>query len=411
MLRPIAISLSPNTEVADVLLALRLFFSPWLFFQDSFTRLLEQWFRHFFDVSYAVSFSTGRGALLAILHSLNISGGDEVIVQSFTCVAVPNSIVALGARPVYVDIDDSLTLELKDLERKITEKTKAIIVQYTFGTPANMTKIKKIAKKYNIFVIIDYAHVVNNKNSTTLCDAAFFSLGRDKAFSSVFGGVAITNSKELGMRLRSFQKDLKNPSFFFCWQQLFHPIVINLIVLPFYNFFSFGKTILFFLQKLRLLSFPVTKEEKEGKVSEAFIKKFPNVLACLALFQLRRVGRFNKKRQELSEIYNNNLSKKYYKLLYRPEVPFLRFPVLVNGRNNIIEFMKGRGIHLGKWYSEVIDPKGVNFANIYYKKGSCPNAEFVARKIINLPTYPLMRTNDVERIIYLLNKYAENKAN
>src|SRR5258708_38627216 len=117
MKRPIALSLSPNTQTDDILRAVKMLFCPWKYVTGSAISSLEQWFRQYFDVSYAVSFASGRGALYAILKGLGIEEGDEVILQAFTCVAVPNAVLWAGAKPVYIDVTDSLTLDTNKLEQ------------------------------------------------------------------------------------------------------------------------------------------------------------------------------------------------------------------------------------------------------------------------------------------------------
>ncbi|HSX40366.1 MAG TPA: aminotransferase class I/II-fold pyridoxal phosphate-dependent enzyme, partial [Candidatus Saccharimonadales bacterium] len=228
--RPIAISLSPNTQTSDILLALKTLLAPWNYYKGNYATALEQWFVKNFKVASAVSFNSGRSSLFAILKALDIQKGDEILMQTFTCVAVPNAIIWAGAKPVYVDIDKTLTMDAKDLERKITAKTKAILVQHTFGIPSNMDEIRTLARKNKLIVIEDCAHTIgavyNGKKLGTLSDVAFFSLGRDKAFSSVFGGMAITNNRTLGNKLKSIQKKKNNPNVFWVFQQLLHPVAV-----------------------------------------------------------------------------------------------------------------------------------------------------------------------------------------
>lgn len=404
----IAISLSPNAQGKDVFLALKLLFSPWLFFQSDGVKSLEAWFRQYFKVSFAISFDSGRGAMLAILKALGVGKEDEVILQAFTCVAVPNAVIAAGAKPVYCDISEALTIDTEDLERKISQKTKAMIIQHTFGIPADLNQIIKIAKKYKLHVIEDCAHTVGVKQLGTYGIASFFSFGRDKAFSSVAGGIAITDNKLVGKKIRSFQKQLATPSFFWIIQQLLHPLAFYFI-LPFYETFSLGKIILIALQKVRLLSFPVVAEEKDGKAPS--VKKFTNALAYLALFQLRRINEFNKRREEISSVYLRDLNQHDFIAPYKKVIPFLRFPVLYEDRENLMRFLRKKRIYAGKWYSEVIDPKGVNFNNIFYQKGACPKAEYIASRIINLPTYPKMGISDAMEISSCLKEYVKNKRN
>lgn len=410
-MRPIALSLSPNTQGKDVFLAIKLLFSPWKYFGNSSVRQLEQWFRQYFAVSYAVSFNSGRSSLYAILLALGVKKDDEVILQAFTCVVVPNAIVALGAKPIYCDITQELVLNPNVLENKITKKTKVIIIQHTFGIPTDMAPVIKLAKKYNIFIVEDCAHTIGGeykgKKLGSYGVASFFSFGRDKAFSSVFGGMAITNNIELGKKLRAFQKNLENASFFWTIQQIFHPIAFALI-LPWYNFGIVGKTILVVLQKLHILSLPVSQAEKQAIFVRKNIKKMPNTLAAMAVFQLRRIKEFNKKREYIAKIYASNIFGLSVLSSSSAIIPYLRFPIFVDKPDSYIQFFRKKGIYLGKWYSEVIDPKGTNFKKIDYQIGSCPNAEMLAKKVINLPTYPTMTAKDAEKVVRVLKAYAKD---
>lgn len=410
MRRPIAIALSPNTQREDVLLALRLLLTPWNFFWGDAQALLEQWFRQFFNVSYAVSFSSGRAALFAILKGLGIGEGDEVLLQAFTCAVVPNMVIALGARPVYVDITQKLTLNPLDLKKKLSQRSKAVIVQHTFGVPADMQNILTLAKNYRIDVIEDVAHTIGGtykgKKLGSFGKASFFSFGRDKAFSSVFGGVAITNDPVLGRKLLLFQKRLALPSPFWVAQQLFHPVAFALI-LPLYNTWSLGKMLLVLFQKLHLLSFPVTKKEEEGRIDATFLKKLPHALAHLALMQLKKVETFNKGREEIAKLYREALTTDGVVVPVWQTIPFLRFPLLVKRRDEVLAYFKKHGVYLGNWYAEIVDPKGVDLEKVHYTKGSCPNAEAIAQTILNLPTYPTMSYVDAKKVVRLFKAYGK----
>lgn len=407
MKRPISIGLSPNLEGKDVLLALALFFSPKKWFSGNGQQKLEEWFNNFFPSFFTVSFVSGRGALFAVLKALVITDGDEVLLQAFTCSVVPNAVIASGATPVFVDIIDSLTIDSQSIEKNITKKTKAIIVQHTFGIPSDMDAICALAKKHNIVVIEDCAHTIGgmykDKKLGTFGDAAIFSFGRDKAFSSVFGGIAIVKDSEVVSHLRAIQKEQTYPSVFWLLQQLFHPITFCFI-LPMYDFFGIGKMLLVLLQKLKLLSFPVISEEKKGKMPTFFVKRMPNALAELALFQLSRLSEFNKKREEITSMYVSAFGGENN----QQQAPLLRFPLFVNNRDELLQRAKKQHLYLGTWYSEVIDPKGVDFEKMHYVKGSCPNAEKIAKKIINLPTYPTMSKDDQNRVINFIKTYVRN---
>lgn len=408
----IAIGLSPNTQRDDVLLVLRVLLSPWLWFRGEAIKYLEEYFKRAFQVRFATAFDSGRSCEYAILRTLGVGIGDEVLLQAFTCVAVPNSVMWAGATPVYVDVDDTGNLDPRDLERKITKRSKAIIVQHTFGTPADMEKMQTIAKKHNLFLIEDCAHALggkyNGKRLGTFGDFAFFSFGRDKVISSVFGGMVITNSKRYGHALRNFQRNLPHPPASWVFAQLFHPIAFAFL-LPIYNLFI-GKILLVFFQKVRMLSMPVDAIEKKGGRPPWYPRRLPNAQAQLALHQLRKLVAFNSKRGVIANMYERELKTLPVTLpKYVDGSVFLRYNIQTAKASSIYSFFKERGILLGRWYSHVIDPGDVDVARIGYKNGSCPRAELLARWSLNLPTYPRMSMEDAKDVIKILKEYYHGK--
>jgi perosamine synthetase len=408
--RPIAISLSPNTDIYDFLEAIKALFNPWSWFGKSSVKKVEKWFRQYFGVSDAASFNSGRSALYALLQAYGIGKGDEVIVQAFSCVAVANSVIWRGAKPVFADIDDSLNIDPGKLEKHITDKTRAIVVQHTFGVIAEIYPIKKIAHKYNLILIEDCAHAfggkIKNKKIGSIGNASFFSFGRDKVISSVFGGLAIINDKDSKRReaLRSIHDHLANPSYYWILQQIVHPILFTLL-LPFYTC-GLGKILIVFFQKIKLLSFPVYIQEKQGERSPNFPTKYPNVLSTLLLRQLIKLDILNKHRQKCADYYRSGMEKLRIQLpVHKKGSIYLRYNILSGNAERIYRRAKLSNILLGRWYSHVIDPKGVNFEKIGYMKGSCPKAEEYAGKSINLPTYQAIKNKDMDKIIQIIKTY------
>lgn len=411
---PIAISLSPNTQLDDIWQAVKTLVQPWNWKKGCAVEKIEQWFKDYFEATHAVSFNSGRSALYAVLKSFDIGEGDEVLLQAFTCVAVPDPIIWIGAKPIYVDIDETLNIDFGALEKYINKKTKAIIVQHTFGVPAKIEMIKKIAQKHDLILIEDCAHALGgsfkSKKLGTFGDAAFFSFGRDKVISSVFGGVAIINSKfktgapRTSSKLRDLQKKLPFPNYFWILQQLLHPIAFALI-LPLYNI-AIGKLILVVLQKLRLLSKPVYLEEKNGEKPSVFPARYPNALARLLLCQLKKLEIYNKLRKEKALCYFDQLTDK--KGLVLPTqiegALYLRFNLLTDKAEKILNIARERKMLLGNWYKNIIDPEGVDLEKLGYKKGSCPNAERMAKLSVNLPTYPKLSAEQLNAIACLFKE-------
>jgi dTDP-4-amino-4,6-dideoxygalactose transaminase len=391
-IKPITLSLSPNTEADDVWLAMKLLANPTRWQVGEAAAKVEAWFENEYASIKALSYNSGRSALLEILKAFGIGSGDEVILQAFTCVAVGNSVLWAGAKPVYADIDDRLNIDAQDFEKKITAKTKAVIVQHTFGIPAKIDTIAAIAKRHGLVVIEDCAHALGatyrKRKLGSWGDAAFFSFGRDKIVSSVFGGLAIISRKhpQIIKKLEAAHNILPFPSHGWIFQQLFHPVAFAFI-LPFYRI-GVGKLLLVIFQRLGWLSFPVFPAEKQGRRVALFPARYPAALAALLLNQLGKLNRYNERRRQ-SEAHYRNWFKEHQSVALFPSVEgsvWLRFPITVANPAAYVAAARVYGIFLGTWYSHVIDPVGVNYQAILYQPGSCPRAEAVSRTIVNLPT-------------------------
>lgn len=410
--KPIAIGLAPNQSFDDLIQACKIILKPWFWIKGENVKKIEDWFKSNFNVNTAISFNSGRSALYAILKSLNIGKGDEVIVQAFSCVAVANCVIWSGARPIFVDIDKDLNISIQSLEQHITPNTKAIVVQHTFGVPADMISIKKIAQKHKIVLIEDCAHSLGStyqgKKIGNYGDYSFFSFGRDKVISSVFGGMAIVNHDNISLshKLEIFSSKLNYPSYDWVLQQLFHPLAFS-IILPLYNL-GIGKLLLILLQKFRLLSFPVLDIEKRALKPKFMPQKYPNALAGILLVQLNKLNKFNEHRIEMANYYRTNLSSlKNINLPYDKEgAIYLRYNILTPYANKILSAAKKQRIILGNWYRNIIDPAGVDFTSIHFQPKFYPVAQKLAQLSLNLPTYPRITYRDADKVINLIKKYA-----
>jgi len=425
---PISISLSPNTEKDDVFLAWKLIFSalggpaiggqPWQFKKGKKIKELEEEFKEYLKVKYAFSFNSGRSALMAILNTLDIKRNDEILLQAFTCNAAVNPILAKGAKPVFVDVDDTINLDSDDLKKKITQKSKAVMIQHTFGWPAQIDEILKIARENKLILIEDCAHSLgakyNGKPCGTFGDAAFFSFGRDKIISSVFGGMVATNNEKIAKKTKEFQTSLAFPSNFWTFQQLLHPILMNYLILPLYNFFNLGKIFLVFFQRLNILSKAVHQKEKKGKIPKYFPKRLPNTLSKLALNQFRKLERFNRHRREIAKFYEKELKDTNFILpLTKPKqerVPvFMYYPILIKDQNDtdkILKEARRRKIYFNDgWRKSPVIPPDTDLSEMKYISGSCPKAEKIAKSIINLPTHINISKKEAKRIIDFLKQH------
>ncbi len=407
-----AIALSPNTQSDDVRLALSSLLTPWRWVKGEATSLLEKRFKEYLGCRYTLAFSSGRSALYAILKSLDLKAGDEVLIQAFTCVAVPEAILAAGLRPIYADIDETLNIDPVDILRKITPRSRVIIVQHTFGWPGNLEALQKITKENNLILIEDCAHALGarykNKPVGLFGKASFFSFGRDKIISSIFGGVVATDDTNLANRITQVRSEFPEAGFHWVFQQLFHPVSFHFLILPFYQWFNLGKIILYLFQRMGFLGKAVTAEEKIGVLPVRLQVKMPNALAVIALHQLEKVGEYNRHRLELAKYYTEVLKNTSYKLpVIHPETApvYLRFNVLNQKAVEILHHARDQGFYLGDWYRPVISPSGTDFSVIGYRPGSCPQAEYYSKTSINLPTGPKVTMAEAQRLVSFLKSY------
>ncbi len=176
----------------------------------------EKEFAKYIGAKHCVALSSGTGALLTCLAALGIGPGDEVIVPGYTFIASISSIIYAKAIPVFAEIDESLTVDPDDIEKKITEKTKAVMPVHMLGNPCNMDKIMKIAQKHNLYVIEDTCQAAGaaykGRKLGTIGDIGAFSLNCFKTISAGDGGIVVTDDDMLFERAFGFHDQGHKPS-------------------------------------------------------------------------------------------------------------------------------------------------------------------------------------------------------
>ncbi len=169
----------------------------------------EKKFAAYVGSKYSVCVSSGTAAIKVALKAANIKPGDEVITQSFTFIAVVEAILAVGAKPIITEINETLNMCPKDLQKKITKKTKAIIPVHMLGVSVEVDEIKKIAKKNKILVIDDNCEALgakwNNKTLGNQFDMCAWSFDNGKTITTGEGGMITTNNKNLFKLCREYR--------------------------------------------------------------------------------------------------------------------------------------------------------------------------------------------------------------
>jgi len=175
--------------------------------QGKYVAELENEFIKLAGIKYASAVSNGTATLHLALLALGIKAGDEVIVPAFSYIATANVVELVGAKPIFVDIDpDTFNIDVTKIETAITKKTKAIIPVHEFGLACDIEAVMLIAKTHNLFVIEDAACALGalykNKHVGSFGNFGSFSLHPRKAISSGEGGVLITNNEEFDRKIK-----------------------------------------------------------------------------------------------------------------------------------------------------------------------------------------------------------------
>ncbi|NSW89350.1 MAG: DegT/DnrJ/EryC1/StrS family aminotransferase [Firmicutes bacterium] len=173
------------------------------------TRQFEKEFAEWQGTKYALGFSSGTAAIQTAMYACKVGVGDEVICQSVTYWGSVAQVYSLGGTPVFAEIDpDTLCLDPKDIEHRITDRTKAIIVVHYLGHPADMDPIMEIARRHNIKVIEDVSHaqggLYKGRKLGTIGDVGAMSLMSGKSFAVGEAGMLVTNDREIYERAIAF---------------------------------------------------------------------------------------------------------------------------------------------------------------------------------------------------------------
>lgn len=178
------------------------------FSDDSFTSRFEAGLAEKIGVKHVITVNSGTSALIASLVGAGIGPGDEVLVPAYTWVGTAAAALAVGAVPVLVDIDESLTIDPADIERKITPYTKAIIPVHMLNLVCNMDAIMAIAARHGLTVVEDAAQAVGvtykGRRVGSIGDAGAFSFNQFKNLNSGEGGAVLTNNDRIFTRARMY---------------------------------------------------------------------------------------------------------------------------------------------------------------------------------------------------------------
>lgn len=408
------ISSIPNAQEDDLLLAKKIVKGELDISKERM--VLEDLLSKVFKDKGIFLFNRGRDALYVALRALGVSPKHEVILQAFTCIAVPAPILWLGATPRYTDIDPkSFNVDLDKLQSNINEFTKAIVIQHTFGNIFDIKKVREIVDQVNkdrkekekIYIIEDCAHhsLLSNKDILKYSDIALFSFAQDKSISSTQGGLVVVKSPDISKIFsilydaipEQTEKEAKyNAEYITRWGEIKREYFKSIV--SFYERLTLGKINILlyrFLGKIR-------KQASQDIGGKKDMRRYSNEQASLLLNQLPKIKKFDEHRRIITKIYDETL-KTDAKFENHSDC-LLRYPVLLSNPAEVLAALAKEKIIGGRWYSSVVFPLSEGFERVGYIKASCMKAELCSKYIINLPTNIEVTEEVAKDIARIVNK-------
>jgi len=335
----------------------------------------------------------GRVALYAILKAMGVQKDDEIILPAFTCVVVPNAILYLGAKPIYVDISpENYNINIDLLEKTITTRTKVIICQNTFGLSSNIEQMIQIAKRHNLFSIEDCTHgfggYYNGNPNGSYCDAAFYSTQWNKPFSTGIGGFLVVNNQELINKVEQLEGKKIKPS-------LMDKTILAFLLFfnrYFVNRYTYWTMIKFyrFLSKNNLIIGSNQGGELSGvKIPKDYFKDISSVQVNAGIRQLKQLDKVSKLRKNNALEYTQFLkdqNKTFVNENLFDNHLFLKYPLLVKNRKLLLKLAEKEKIALGDWFLSPLHPVEGSLKLWNLNSEFFPQGTSISKKIVNLPT-------------------------
>lgn len=330
-------------------------------------KAFEQMICDYTGAKYCVAVSNATAGLHIAALAAGLKKGDEAITTPITFLSSANCICFVGATPVFADIDsETANIDPREIEKHVTEKTKALIPVHFAGQSCDMEAISDIAKKHNLIVIEDAAHAIGSEYKTTkvgscaYSDMTVFSFHPVKTITTGEGGAVTTNNKELYDKLCAFRAhgmhkdgDMQNT-----WEYEMRELGYN----------------------YRMTDFQ----------------------AALGISQLKRLDVFKSRRREIVDYYNKNLGLPHLTERDFSNACFHLYPVLVDNRRDFYFKAREKGLNLQVHYIPVHTQP--YYAQFGYKNGDFPKAENYYEHCISLPLYPALTDEDLAEIVKRLKE-------
>jgi dTDP-4-amino-4,6-dideoxygalactose transaminase len=339
-------------------------------------------------------FWKGRVGLYAILRALEVGPGDQVIMPGFTCVVVPNAVLYLGAIPVYADIDPATyNLRAETIEPLITDRTKVILAQNTFGLSADLDPIMDLAESHGLYVIEDCAHGLGGfyrgQRNGTVAHAAFFSTQWSKPISTGLGGIVYTRDRDISRGIETFVNQIPTPGF---GEQamLYAQLVLRPLADHPWLYYPLVGLYRLLTRKLGLsVGSNSGGELTTQQMPAGYAKRMTAIQLKKWCRELSKIDQMVQERHRAAAFYDEFLSAIGIQPPYRPPYAvhgMLRYTIRVPDRDRLLENARDRHIPVGDWFISPLYPVTAHLERWGYRVGQCPIAERACQEVINLLT-------------------------
>jgi perosamine synthetase len=305
----------------------------------------------------ATAISSGTSALHLALVAIGITKNDEVILPSYTCIAVALPVLYQDARPILADVGGDYNISVEDVKKRITKKTKAVIVPHMFGYPADLDEIKELCEENKVYLVEDCAQAIGaryqDKKVGTVGDISIFSFYATKMMTTIQGGMICTNNSD--------------------WIQM--------------------------IKDLRYHDQCRSLEDTDPRIKYSYIMS--DVGAAIGIIQLKKLDYFIKRRREIASIYReklddrsviNPMESEEKKHVYSRYV--LRTPY---NPSVIIEKMREQNIICERMYVPPLHRRVL--LKRFNSNARFPKTEAIVDSAVSLPVYPSLRDEEVEYVV------------
>lgn len=323
----------------------------------------EQNFAKFCQTNYSVAVNNGTSALHLAMLALGIGEGDEVIIPANTFIATAWGVSYTNAIPVFVDCNpNTWEIDIAKIEEKITSKTKAIIGVHLYGQPCDIDAIRQICTKYNLYFVEDAAQAhgayYKGKRIGQFGEMACFSFYPGKNLGTYGEGGGITTNEE------RYVKHL-------------------------HSLRSHGSVIRYYHDEI------------------GYNMRMGGIEGAVLSVKLQYLDSWNTRRKEIAKMYQKGITNLKIKMQAQPDFAdsvYHLFVITTENRNALQKYLNEHNIFPGLHYPVPCHLQKA-YLHLGYKKGDCPNAEYLAEHCLSLPMYAELTNEEVNHIVEIINQY------